>query len=117
MGNLINREDIKMERKITHCWGGKVDNIYKYFSDAPFKIRMDHGIVNEDIDRVVIKEILPGETSTYFAWWDARDNQFNFVYESKEAAEECFPNGSKIEEDNGNGKLCKVTVEEFHRFN
>lgn len=57
-------------------------------------------------------KIIADEQGTYWTWWDAKDNEFNFTAWFKQAVEICFPYGSKIEEQQGRGKMIRCRVEE-----
>lgn len=46
----------------------------------------------------------------YWAWWDEKDKEFCHVYSAKFLVEMCFPYGTKIEEERGNGKLVPVDI-------
>lgn len=45
-----------------------------------------------------------------WAWWYNKAETFRYVYDSKKKVEMCFPYGSTVEEDKGNGKLLEIIV-------
>jgi hypothetical protein len=65
------------------------------------------------IVRARVAEIQPGETSSYYAWWDNKRLDFGMVFRSKMMTEVCFTYGSKVEEARGRGHLLNVTVTEL----
>ena len=46
----------------------------------------------------------------YWSWWEEKDQEFQFTAYWKGAVEMCFPYGTKVEEDRGNGRLLPVKV-------
>ena len=60
------------------------------------------------VERVVVRE---GETSEYWAWWDARETQFRYVFLSRVQIDMCFPYGSDVETKKGNGEIVNVMIE------
>lgn len=65
------------------------------------------------VERVHVRDLQEGETSEYWAWWDATKTQFDFVFLSRGAVVMCFPYGASIETKKGNGEIVNVMVERF----
>ncbi len=68
------------------------------------------------IDKVVIEEDKKGK-SQYWAWWDHEKEIYRMVYPSRVQVEMCFPYGYKIEEEKGNGRLCRVKIKSLETIN
>lgn len=66
---------------------------------------------DKPIERVVVRDLREGESSEYWAWWDAKKGQFDFVFLSREMVAMCFPYGPDIETEKGNGEIGNVMVE------
>jgi len=56
--------------------------------------------------------LAPAEESTsdYWAWWDAKDLRFHFVYYNRVQTEMCFPYGTTAATAHGDGHLVRVRV-------
>ena len=63
------------------------------------------------VERVVVRDLHEGEVGDYWAWWDAKKARFDFVFPSRSLVDMCFPYGSKIETEKGNGEIVNVFVE------
>lgn len=63
------------------------------------------------IVKVVVREIEPGETSIYWAWWSNEDQHFHWLWPSKGQVNMCFPYGPEVEEAKGRGHVLNVVVE------
>lgn len=64
------------------------------------------------VERVAVRDMREGETSECWAWWDAKDGRFDFVFASWAGVEMCFPYGSEVERKKGNGEVVNVAIEE-----
>lgn len=62
-----------------------------------------------------VLEALVTETSdtkkAYWAWWDSKEKEFEFVYPEKFLVDMCFPYGTKPETEKGGGYLLPVSIE------
>lgn len=63
------------------------------------------------VERVVVRDVREGEIGDYWAWWDAKKARFDFVFLSSSLVDMCFPYGSEIETEKGNGEIVNVFVE------
>lgn len=48
---------------------------------------------------------------SYWGWWNEEAQRFMFIFPRKFLVEMCFPYGTRIEEEQGLGKLLPVNVE------
>jgi hypothetical protein len=64
------------------------------------------------VEQVVVRDLHEGEASEYWAWWDARNGRFDYVFLSRWGVEMCFPYGTRIESEKGNGEVVNVTIDE-----
>ncbi len=46
----------------------------------------------------------------YWGWWDAKKEKFSLIFGKHFLLEMCFPYGTKIEEERGNGKAYRINV-------
>jgi len=46
----------------------------------------------------------------YWGWLDFEDDEFQFIYPSRHGTEMCFPYGSKVMEEKGEGKMTKLNI-------
>lgn len=79
-----------------------------YLSGFAHSERIAKLYFDKPVERVVVRDLHEGETSTYWAWWDAQEKRFDFVYTSRSLVEMCFPYGSKVEVERGNGEIVNV---------
>lgn len=86
---------------------------YMDFYPSAEVIKICFGVVSV---KVLVKE---GEGKLaghqYYGWWDNKDNKFHHVYYHKDLVNMCFPYGTKILEERGDGKLLPVTVAEVKK--
>jgi len=47
---------------------------------------------------------------SYWGWYDAKDDRFEYVYPSRGQVNMCFPYGPQVEENLGRGKVLPVNV-------
>ena len=80
--------------------------------------RITHG--DDVIYQVVVTPFEgPEDEALYWGWWDlhgvggAKRQKFMFVHYAKGLVEMCFPYGTEIAEEHGEGKLMPVQVEEI----
>jgi len=57
---------------------------------------------------VLVRDLEPGETSEYWAWWS---NKFMFVYPGKVCVDICFPYGPEVLEKAGEGIRVNVAID------
>ena len=65
----------------------------------------------ENILKVEVVEDDSGKTDSYWGWWDAEKEKFQFVYAAKMLLNMCFAYGMKAEEDRGRGKGMPVRIQ------
>jgi hypothetical protein len=49
----------------------------------------------------------------YWAYWDLKDGDFSMVYPKRNLVEICFPYGSKVAVERGEGLVLPVRIEEI----
>lgn len=59
---------------------------------------------------VAAVEVREDPEGDHYAWWDNEHASFKFLWWNKMSVEICFPYGTKVEEERGRGKLCRVHV-------
>ncbi len=81
------------------------------FYPHPGQVRMCR--CPEEMKHPILKvEVSEGKDTpdTYWAWWDEQDQVFQFVNSHRMGVEICFAYGSRIEEEQGRGKLFPVNI-------
>jgi hypothetical protein len=78
-----------------------------------YKSMMQMRLCGDYSETVVLIEVTQDDNGTYWTWYDYTRDCFNFTASFKQAVEICFPYGSKVEEENGKGKLISVSVKEL----
>ena len=68
--------------------------------------------------KVKIREAKKDEKSDYVCWgWkDYKDRKYQFIYPEQFQVEMCFPYGTELAEERGEGKLVKIIVEELGKI-
>ncbi len=92
----------------THTWPGM-----RHFFPNKQQVSMCGtwgGPSDPPIVRVRVADIQLGEVSTYYAWWDNKEERFCMIFPHRQAVEICFPYGSKAEEERGRGHVLNVSV-------
>ena len=88
-----------------HKWKG----IFISFFGHPSLVKMC-GAKDDDILKVKVKEY-KGKNPEYWAWWNNKEKEFQNVWPSKGQVEMCFPYGTKLPVERGEGKICTVEIE------
>jgi hypothetical protein len=86
---------------------GTYEDFYKYIAAVEMC-----GFEEEDIIKVKVREATKEEKPTHYAWWDNKENEFEFIFPSWLQVDMCFPYGSKIEVETGTGNILGIVVEE-----
>lgn len=63
------------------------------------------------VERVTVRNLREGETSEYWAWWDTKAKRFDYVFMGRSLVDMCFPYGSKVETEKGNGEIVNVAID------
>ncbi len=66
---------------------------------------------HDRIFEVLVREPKPGETPSYWSWWDEERQRFEFTWYWEGALEMCFAYGTKAEEERGRGKKIQTVVD------
>lgn len=62
------------------------------------------------IHKVMVFEDMTGK-SNYWGWFDNETQDYQMIWPNKMLTEMCFPYGSKVEEENGRGKMTCLNIE------
>lgn len=98
---------VRIKETITFC-GKDENNRYIHFFTSEFGVKF---CGHEEAFRVKITECNNEGNSTHWSWWDNSDQEFKFTHYMKEGVSICFPCGTKVMEEYGEGKLLPVTIE------
>jgi len=97
---------VEMERQPK----GRDDTVLWDFYPSIFVTRLSNRGVN--VYRVIVTPFEGHEDDAlYWAWWDEKRQEFQFVYYHKNLVKMCFTYGVKVCEERGDGKLLPVQVE------
>jgi len=66
-----------------------------------------------DVYKVRVRELKENEKSSYWAWWENKENKFIFVHPTKGILSICFPYSMELYEKKGDGKAYNVIIEEL----
>jgi hypothetical protein len=70
------------------------------------------GKSGEQVFTLRVRDLAPGESSRYWAWWEVKDRAFRYVWPSRAQVEMCFPDGGTWAAARGRGEIVNVFVEE-----
>jgi len=99
------------EPKSTKLYCHKIKKYYRHFYNSKFKVGLCSN-ENYPIVSVIVREALENEESNYWAWWINKEEYFTYIYFGKISVELCFAYGYKVKEEQGEGKLLRVVIEE-----
>ena len=86
---------------------GRNESWYAHFFMHPGAVKM---CGSEPVLKVVVKELPKEVPGCYWAFWEEKSQEFQYVYPVKQLVEICFHYGIKAEEEKGNGRLLPVAI-------
>jgi len=69
------------------------------------------------IFKIRVRELKEGETSTYWGWWDNKENKFTLVHITRGILSMCFPYELKWYVEKGSGQDYNVMLEILEEIN
>ncbi len=82
-----------------------------YLSGFAHREKVAELFYRKPVERFAVRDLSEGETSIYWAWWDAKERRFHFVFPHRSGVEICFPYGTKCKVDAGEGEVVNVFIE------
>jgi hypothetical protein len=76
------------------------------------KVAILFGLRKEDVFQVVVRDLRDGESSPFWAWWSNEKQAFlpGFVWPHEGGVEMCFPYGTRVLIEKGEGEKVNVMV-------
>jgi len=89
----------------------KINSTFNHFENSLEILQLSvYG--NHPCFEVKVREVKKDEESLYWAWKDFKEKKYRHIFPTKNQVEMCFPYGSKIKEEKGEGKLVNLLIEE-----
>jgi hypothetical protein len=96
----------------TVCYATEDGRGFKSFMYGPFVASL-FGLKQDEVFRVVVRDLKEGEVSKYWAWWNSERKEFipGMIWPHPSGVEMCFPYGTAIMTKEGKGEKVNVFVE------
>lgn len=96
--------------EVQECFCWRLDGELVDFYSSKGAVRLCMGKEGGEVLKATLRKAGAGEAPTHWGWFDHVSGRFEMVFESREVLEVCFPHGSAVAIERGQGAVVPLVA-------